>query len=106
MTTTELWVDWVLLSGIVLMVIACLFTRQLFKAIVLYVSLGLLVTLAWARLGAWDVAIAEAAMGAGLTGALLLVAWRKLSAASALQSSQTAQSQKLDGQRSKGVSDV
>ena len=41
-------------------------------------SLGLAVTIAWIRLNAIDVAIAEVTIGAGLTGALLLGAWKRL----------------------------
>lgn len=51
---------------------------DLFKAIVLFVSFGLLMALVWVRLSAPDVALAEAAIGAGLTGALLLAALAKL----------------------------
>ena len=51
---------------------------DLFKAIVLFISFGLLMALAWVRLDAPDVALAEAAIGAGLTGALLLAAWARL----------------------------
>lgn len=51
---------------------------DLFKAIVLFISFGLLMALAWVRLYAPDVALAEAAIGAGLTGALLLAAWARL----------------------------
>jgi uncharacterized MnhB-related membrane protein len=43
-----------------------------FRAVVMFIVFGLLMTLAWARLGAPDIALAEAAIGAGLTGALLL----------------------------------
>ncbi len=42
------------------------------RAVVLFILFGLLMTLAWARLSAPDIALAEAAIGAGLTGALLL----------------------------------
>ena len=45
---------------------------DLFRAIVLFVAFGLLLALAWVSLDAPDVALAEAAIGAGLTGALLL----------------------------------
>lgn len=47
---------------------------DLFKAIVLFVAFGLFMALAWVRLAAPDVALAEAAIGAGLTGALLITA--------------------------------
>lgn len=45
---------------------------ELFKAVVLFIAFGLLMALAWVRLNAPDIALAEAAIGAGLTGALLL----------------------------------
>lgn len=45
---------------------------KLQRAVVLFIVFGLLMTLAWARLAAPDIALAEAAIGAGLTGALLL----------------------------------
>ena len=53
-------------------------TRRLVEAVVLFVSVGLLVTLVWMRLKAPDVALAEAAIGAGLTGALLMSALGRL----------------------------
>jgi energy-converting hydrogenase B subunit D len=42
------------------------------RAVVLFIVVGLLMALAWARLSAPDIMLAEAAIGAGLTGALLL----------------------------------
>lgn len=45
---------------------------DLFRAVVLFIAFGLAMALAWVRLDAPDVALAEAAIGAGLTGALLL----------------------------------
>jgi uncharacterized MnhB-related membrane protein len=50
----------------------CLASRDLYQVVVLYVAFGLLLALAWARLAAPDLAIAEAMIGAGITGALLL----------------------------------
>lgn len=47
-------------------------TPDIFRAVILFIVFGLLLTLAWARLAAPDIALAEAAIGAGLTGALLL----------------------------------
>ena len=44
---------------------------RLDRAIVLFIAFGLLMALAWARLAAPDIGLAEAAIGAGLTGALL-----------------------------------
>jgi len=50
-------------------------TPRLDRAIVLFITFGLLMTLVWARLSAPDIGLAEAAIGAGLTGALLFDAY-------------------------------
>ena len=47
------------------------------RAVVKFIVLGMVLALTWLRLGAPDVALAEAAVGSGLTGALLLVALRR-----------------------------
>lgn len=73
-----LWVDVVLAVMLVGLAVAVLRARELFVSIMLFVAWGLLLALAWARLAAPDVALAEAALGAGLTGALLLGAVRAL----------------------------
>jgi uncharacterized MnhB-related membrane protein len=62
-----LWLAW--------RTLAC---ADIFKASVLFITFGLLMALAWVRLDAPDVALAEAAIGAGLTGALLLAAIARL----------------------------
>lgn len=56
----------------------CLTVTQLDRALVLFIAFGLLLALAWARLSAPDIGLAEAAIGAGLTGALLLDAYGAL----------------------------
>lgn len=52
--------------------IRILFAREHFQAIVLFITYGLFLALAWTRLESPDIAIAEAAVGAGLTGVLLM----------------------------------
>jgi uncharacterized MnhB-related membrane protein len=64
-----LWSGWRALS-----------TPRLDRALVLFIVFGLLMTLTWVRLAAPDIALAEAAIGAGLTGALLLDAYGVLQA--------------------------
>ncbi|MCC5993230.1 MAG: DUF4040 domain-containing protein [Rhodobacteraceae bacterium] len=49
-----------------------------FRAVIFFITYGLFVAIGWARLGAYDVALAEAAIGAGLTGVLLLAAHGRL----------------------------
>jgi uncharacterized MnhB-related membrane protein len=47
------------------------------RAVMLFIAFGLWLSLIWARLHAPDVALAEAAIGAGLGGALMLAAARR-----------------------------
>ncbi len=51
---------------------------DLFRAVVSFIVFGLLMAVAWVRLEAPDIALAEAAIGAGATGALLLSALDRL----------------------------
>lgn len=55
---------------------SALSTQDLKRGVVLFIAFGLLLAIVWARLQAPDLALAEAAIGAGLAGALLLVALR------------------------------
>jgi multisubunit Na+/H+ antiporter MnhB subunit len=69
----------ILLCVLVLVVAtAAIAGRQLFTGVALFVVYGLLLAIAWVRLGAVNVALAEAAIGAGLTGVLLLGAVARL----------------------------
>ncbi|NGP52691.1 DUF4040 domain-containing protein [Thioalkalivibrio sp. XN8] len=67
LVTVLLWVAW-----------AALASRDLFRGIVLFIAFGLVLSMGWVRLGAPDVALAEAAIGAGIAGALLLATWARL----------------------------
>lgn len=62
-----LWLAWRALSG-----------DDLFRGIVSFIAFGLCMALAWVRLRAPDIALAEAAVGSGITGALLLAAWDRV----------------------------
>jgi multisubunit Na+/H+ antiporter MnhB subunit len=72
--------DGMLAAGLLLLGALIVTGRSPFQAIVLFVVFGLIMALCWARLGAPDVALAEAAIGAGITGALLFDAHRVLAA--------------------------
>ncbi|WP_421989074.1 MnhB domain-containing protein [Roseococcus sp.] len=52
--------------------------RRIFEAVVGFIAFGLLLSLAWVRLGTVDVALTEAAVGAGAGGVLLLGASARL----------------------------
>lgn len=64
------------LLAVLIVSLACgaLYSRTLYRAVVFFIALGLSLSLVWARLSAPDLALAEAAIGAGLTGVLLLTA--------------------------------
>ena len=66
--------DWILLLVIVVLAWRSLNDPDLFRGVIEFIALGLLMAVAWVRLRAPDVALAEAAVGSGLTGALILSA--------------------------------
>lgn len=74
-------IDWlfdgVLGALLLTLATAALHARSLYTSIILFIAFGLLLAVTWARLGAPDLALAEAAIGAGLTGALLLAAFAR-----------------------------
>ncbi|WP_151900934.1 MULTISPECIES: Na(+)/H(+) antiporter subunit B [Sulfurimonas] len=70
--------DMLLSSSLLFVAYKTLTCKDLFQAIVFFIVFGLLISVAWGRLGAYDVAMAEVVIGAGLTGALLLSALVKL----------------------------
>jgi len=78
--TAALAVDALLAASLVALALRVVTGRELFRDIVMFVVFGLVVALAWARAGAPDLALAEAAIGAGLTGALMLIAYRRIQA--------------------------
>src|SRR5690606_36906037 len=75
--------DW-LIDGtlgllLLLLALAVMYAPRLYTSVILFIGFGLLTAITWARLGAVDLALAEAAIGAGLTGVLLFGALRHVS---------------------------
>ena len=64
--------DILLALALIWSAVRSLTVHDLFRAVILFIVFGLLMALAWARLDAPDIALAEAAIGAGLAGAMLL----------------------------------
>jgi multisubunit Na+/H+ antiporter MnhB subunit len=56
---------------------AAVSSKEIKRGVVFFIAFGLLLAVVWARLQAPDLALAEAAIGAGLSGALLLAALRE-----------------------------
>ncbi|WP_207063456.1 MnhB domain-containing protein [Motiliproteus sp. SC1-56] len=71
-----LWwvVDLTLCALMIALAAGSLFAATLRRRVIFFIAFGLLTAIVWARLQAPDLALAEAAIGAGLTGALLLAA--------------------------------
>ncbi|MGB5728378.1 MAG: DUF4040 domain-containing protein, partial [Thiogranum sp.] len=76
-TTALLVLDVLLVFSLLSLAAAALATRDASRSVILFMAFGLVLAVAWARLLAPDVALAEAAIGAGLSGALLLAAVRE-----------------------------
>ena len=73
------WVfDVLLIAFLILLAWQAISGTSLFRSVVVFIAYGLMMALAWVRLGAPDIALAEAAIGAGLTSALLLAAVRRM----------------------------
>jgi multisubunit Na+/H+ antiporter MnhB subunit len=73
-STSLLVFDVLLLVSILSLAWASLATRDARNSVILFMAFGLVLAVAWSRLMAPDVALAEAAIGSGLSGALLLAA--------------------------------
>lgn len=73
----SLWLFDVSLALLLLaLALGALHSPDVRAGVTLYIAFGLVLALTWARFGAVDLAFAEAAIGAGLTGAVLLSALR------------------------------
>ncbi|WP_445005506.1 hydrogenase subunit MbhD domain-containing protein [Halomonas mongoliensis] len=80
MSALALGFDLLLGAGLLWLAWQALFDTHRFSAVVHFMVFGLVMALAWVRLDALDIALAEAAIGAGVTGALLLAALGRLPA--------------------------
>lgn len=67
-------IDLLLAILLVLLAGASLLVSQLFRAVMAFIAFGLVMALVWVRLDAVDIALAEAMIGSGITGALFLAA--------------------------------
>lgn len=80
MSALALGFDLLIAAGLLWLAWQALFGTHRFSAVVHFMVFGLVMSLAWVRLDALDIALAEAAIGAGITGALLLAALGRLPA--------------------------
>ena len=73
-----LLIDLLLALGLLFLAWQALIGGTLFRGNVMFIVFGMVLALVWARLGSPDLAMAEAAIGAGVTGALVLIAYWRL----------------------------
>jgi energy-converting hydrogenase B subunit D len=79
MSTTDWLLDGVIILALLVLAWRVLYVRDLVQSVFFFIVFGLVMAIAWVRLYAPDIALAEAAIGAGLTGVLLLDAVRHFS---------------------------
>lgn len=77
MTNTDILIM-VLLALILVCTVATMLTKRLLTAIVIYMTFSLIMAVVWALLQAPDLAITEAAVGAGITSILYFVTLDKI----------------------------
>ena len=77
MTTTF---ELILILGLIVCAVTALASKRLLVTVILYMSYSLVMTVIWALLQSPDLAITEAAVGAGVTGILFLVTLKKIHA--------------------------
>lgn len=88
MPPVEWLFDLVLSISVIALAMSALHARTLYTCVVMFIAFGLLLAITWARLGAPDLALAEAVLGAGISGVLLLSALSSLQTAAAEPASQ------------------
>lgn len=70
----------ILLLGLVICAIAVSFSKKLLNSILIFMSYSLMMSIIWILLESPDLAITEAAVGAGVTSLLFFVTLKKIHA--------------------------
>ena len=71
---------WILLSFLVVCAISASLSKNLLNSILIFMSYSLIMSIIWILLESPDLAITEAAVGAGITTVLFLVILKKIHA--------------------------
>ncbi|MCC5788819.1 MAG: DUF4040 domain-containing protein, partial [Opitutales bacterium] len=70
MSVEATWFDFLLAAFVLFCALRALTVSSLYQSALFFIAFGLSMAIAWTRLWAPDVALAEAAIGAGLLGVL------------------------------------
>ena len=68
----------ILLSGLVICAVATALTKNLKQAVIIYMAYSVIMSVIWILLESPDLAITEAAVGAGITGILFFLPLHRL----------------------------
>lgn len=71
---------WLCLGFLVISAVAVSFSKNLLNSIIIYMSYSLVMSIIWIILESPDLAITEAAVGAGVTSVLFFVTLKKIHA--------------------------
>ncbi len=71
-------VEWILLIFLIVCAIAVSISRSLLNSVIIFMSYSLVMALIWILLQAPDLAITEAAVGAGVTSTLFFLALKRI----------------------------
>ena len=67
-----------LLTGLLVCAIATACTKKPMQAVIIYMAYSVIMSVVWILLESPDLAITEAAVGAGVTSILFFLTWRQL----------------------------
>jgi uncharacterized MnhB-related membrane protein len=83
-----------LLLFLIVCALAVSLTRQLWQAIIIFMSYSLVMSVVWVFLQAPDLAVTEAAVGAGVTSILFFMALKRINAMKSIKEIQEARERK------------
>lgn len=73
-----IFIEWILLIFLIVCAIAVSISRSLLNSVIIFMSYSLVMAVIWILLQAPDLAITEAAVGAGVTSTLFYLALKRI----------------------------
>lgn len=71
-------IEWLLLAFLIVCAVSVSISRNLLNSVIIFMSYSLVMSVIWVLLRSPDLAITEAAVGAGVTSVLFFLALRKV----------------------------
>ncbi len=81
--------EMLLLIMLIVCAITAVLARRLVACVILYMAYSIIMSILWALLESPDLAITEAAVGAGITGILLFITLRRIRALEEMEENET-----------------